>query len=131
MVHVFVEGLVTLHTWSSWKRFPSADVGNNLEAPISPGLYEVRNALTGGEVAFGSADNVADAVSTLNLNGFRSRFWRVFSGQPRTLRVTDLEYRTLATATRAEADIAAHYFFGRRRTAWRVRIPSWEVRQSS
>lgn len=122
---------MTVHTWSSWKRFPSADSGNNLEAPISAGLYEVRNALTGGEVACGSADNVADALSTLNFNGFRSRFWRVFRGQPRTLRVSDLEYRTLATTSRAEADTAAHYFFGRRRTAWRMRIPDREVRQSS
>jgi hypothetical protein len=121
---------VTSHTWSSWKRFPDPDSGNNLEAPIGAGLYEVRNALTGGEVAFGSADNVADTLSTLNFNGFRSRFWRVFRGQPRTLHIPDLEYRTLATANRAEADTAAHYFFRRRRTAWRLRIPSREVRQS-
>jgi hypothetical protein len=122
---------VTLHAWSNWKRLPSADSGNNLEAPIGAGLYEVRNALTGHDVAFGSADNVADALSTLNFNGFRSRFWRVFRGQPRTLQVSELEYRTLATASRAEADTAAHYLSGRRHTAMSKRISSWMTRQLS
>jgi len=121
---------VVLHTWSSWKRFPGVDSGNNLEAPIGAGVYEVRNALTGGDVAFGATDNVADTLSTLNFNGFRSRLRRLLRGQPRKVRVADLEYRTLATASRAEADTAVHYVFGRRRTAWRLRIASRQARQS-
>jgi hypothetical protein len=33
-----------ISTWSEWKRYPRAARGENIEAPISPGLYEVRFA---------------------------------------------------------------------------------------
>jgi hypothetical protein len=113
---------MTEHTWSSWKRFPSAESGNNLEAPVSAGVYEVRNILTGREVTFGASENVADTLSRLKFNsGFFSRFLRMVCGQPMAAHVSDLEYRTLATASRAEADAVAHYLFGRRHAAWRTR----------
>ena len=37
-----------ISTWSEWKRYPRPGRGDNLEAPISPGIYEVRIAGTGG-----------------------------------------------------------------------------------
>jgi len=113
---------VTAHTWSSWKRFPSAESGNNLEAPISAGVYEVRNVLTGREVTFGTSDNIADTLSRLKFNtGLFKRFLRAVRGYPPVTNLSDLEYRTLATASRAEADAVAHYLFGRRHAAWRLR----------
>ena len=33
-----------ISTWSEWKRYPRAERGENIEAPISPGIYEVRYA---------------------------------------------------------------------------------------
>ena len=36
-----------ISTWSEWKRYPRAGRGENLEAQISPGIYEVRIAGTG------------------------------------------------------------------------------------
>jgi hypothetical protein len=118
-------GFVPMHTWSSWKHYPDAESGDNLEAPISAGVYEVRNALTGREVAFGATDNVADALSRLKgIGGFRSRFLRMILGQPPIPPVSDLEYRTLATANRVEAETAAHYFLGLRHSAWQTRMPS-------
>ena len=52
-----------VQTWSTWKRFPDAHSGGVVEAPIGPGVYEVRHTMTGRVVAFGSARNVANAVS--------------------------------------------------------------------
>ena len=36
-----------ISTWSEWKRYPRAGRGDNIEAPITPGIYEVRVAGSG------------------------------------------------------------------------------------
>ena len=54
-----------VQTWSSWKRYPDAHEGGHVEAPIGPGVYEVRSASTGRVVAFGHARNVANAITDL------------------------------------------------------------------
>ncbi len=122
-----------VQTWSSWKRFPDAESGDMVEAPIGPGVYEVRHTLTGRVIAFGRAGNVAHALSKLKVNGgVGSRFLSVFRKQSLVSRVSDLEYRTCATATRAEAKIAAHHLFSLRQIAWRRRIDAgWAARRSS
>jgi hypothetical protein len=50
-----------ISTWSEWKRYPRAGRGENIEAPITPGIYEVRYAATGALHSFGAVDNVAQA----------------------------------------------------------------------
>jgi hypothetical protein len=84
-------------------------------------------------VAFGPAGNVAQALSELKLNGgVTGTFARLFRKQPLVSRVSDLEYRTCAAATRAEAKTAAHRLLGLRQTAWRRRIDAgWAARQPS
>ena len=97
-------------TWSEWKRYPRAARGENIEAPISPGIYEVRFAGTGGLHSFGAVDNVAQALSLLTV-GAKSWFGR------RDARAqADLEYRTCATSTKADAKAAAERMIGRRET---------------
>ena len=54
-----------ISTWSEWKRYPRAGRGENIEAPISPGIYEVRFAGTGALHSFGAVDNVAQALALL------------------------------------------------------------------
>jgi hypothetical protein len=120
-----------VQTWSGWKRFPDAESGDMVEAPIGPGVYEVRHTLTGRVVAFGPAGNVAQALSELKVNGgVGSSFARLFRKQPLVSRVSDLEYRTCAAASRAEAKTAAHRLLGLRQTAWRRRMDAgWAARQ--
>jgi len=119
-----------VQTWSSWKRFPDAGSGDNVEAPIGPGVYEVRHAMTGRVIAFGPASNVAQALSELKLDTGVSAFARLFRKQPLVSRVADLEYRTCAAATRAEAKTAAQRLLGLRQTAWRRRMDAgWAARQ--
>jgi hypothetical protein len=99
-----------ISTWSEWKRYPRAGRGENIEAPISPGIYEVRIATTGALHSFGAVDNVAQALSLLPV-GAKSWFGRRdAAGTP------DLEYRTCATSSKADAKTAADRMIGRRET---------------
>lgn len=111
-----------VQTWSGWKRFPDAQIGGLVEAPIGPGVYEVRHTMTGRVVAFGHARNVANAISDLKVTGGISPFARFFGREPLVSRVNDLEYRTCAAASRAEAKTAASRLNSLRQTAWRRRM---------
>lgn len=116
-----------MQTWTSWKRF--TDTEGAVEAPIGPGVYEVRHTLTGRVVAFGHAKNVAQALTELKLNGGVGAFARLFRRQPLGSRVSDLEYRTCAASTRSEARTAAQRLLGLRQTAWRRRMDlGWSLR---
>ena len=95
--------------WSEWKRYPRPGRDENIEAPILPGIYEVRFAGSGALHSFGAVDNLAEALAQL-VTGSRSWFGR--RGAP----IADLEYRTCAAATRAEAKAAAERMVGRRET---------------
>lgn len=99
-----------ISTWSEWKRYPRQTRGENLEAPISPGIYEVRFAGTGALHSFDAVDNVAQALSLLSV-GSKSWF-----GRRDTTDTPELEYRTCATSTKADAKAAAERMIGRRET---------------
>ena len=99
-----------ISTWSEWKRYPRPGRGDNIEAPITPGIYEVRIASTGALHSFGAVDNVAQALAMLPI-GHKSWFGR---RDPASL--PDLEYRTCATSTKADAKAAAERMIGSRET---------------
>lgn len=123
-----VRGL-PVQTWSSWKRFPDAQFGGHVEAPIGPGVYEVRHTLTGRVVAFGHAGNVANAIADLKLDGGVHSIARLFRRQPLVSEVSDLEYRTCAASSRAEAKTTASRLMGLRQSAWRRRLDAgWAAR---
>src|SRR4051794_37335391 len=97
--------------WSDWRRFPRAHYGDNMVAPICPGIYEIRIASTGALFRFGVSDNVAQTLSGLTLKPRSLRTW--FTRSDRNA-IPDLEYRTCATSTKAEAKAAAEGMIGRR-----------------
>jgi hypothetical protein len=99
-----------ISTWSEWKRYPRLGRGENLEAPISPGIYEVRFAATGALHSFGAVENVAQALALLPA---ASKSW--FSRRT-SVKIPDLEYRTCATSTKADAKAVADRMIGRRDT---------------
>jgi len=99
-----------ISTWSEWKRYPRADRGENIEAPISPGIYEVRFAGTGALHSFGAVDNVAQALALLPVTPKSWFARRDPAGMP------ELEYRTCATSTKSDAKVAAERMIGRRET---------------
>ena len=99
-----------ISTWSDWKRYPRPGRGENIEAPISPGIYEVRFAGTGALHSFGAVDNVAQALSLLPTS---PKSW---FGRRDSTNSPDLEYRTCATSSKADAKAAAERMIGRRET---------------
>ena len=98
--------------WTEWKRFPKAERGEHLEAPIGPGIYEIREAATGGLFTFGAADSVAQALAAVAMPQRSFTSW--FRGSVPT--TPNLEYRTCATSTKAEAKTAAEGMVNRRET---------------
>jgi hypothetical protein len=104
------EGVTMISKWSDWKRYPRAGKGENIEAPISPGIYEVRVAGTGALHAFDAVDNVAQALALLPVS---SKPW---FGRREPATLPELEYRTCATSTKAAATAAAERMIGRRET---------------
>jgi hypothetical protein len=102
--------MAMISTWSEWKRYPRPGRAGNIEAPVSPGIYEVRYAATGALHSFEAVDNVAQALSLLSA-GSRSWF-----GRRGPAVMPDLEYRTCAASSKADAKAAAERMIGRRET---------------
>ena len=99
--------------WAEWKHFPKAERGEHIEAPIGPGIYEVREVSTGALFAFGAADSVAQALAALAI---RPRSFASWFGFGETVNNPGLEYRTCATSTKAEAKTATEGMINRRET---------------
>ena len=87
-----------IKSWSSWKRFPNGASGESIEAPIGPGVYEVRRTDNGALVAFGHSANVANAISELKVEnrraGWVSLLKRRLGNVPEVPPTNNLEYRT-------------------------------------
>mgnify|MGYP003457602997 CR=1 FL=1 len=108
-------------SWGLFRPFPNQESGGHIEAPIGPGVYEVRHAETGELIAFGPAASVAQALSQLlprPASGLRALFAR----KPLAHRSGDLEYRTCSASSAGEAKSAAERLLGRREAFWRRRL---------
>jgi hypothetical protein len=103
--------------WTEWKSYPDAYHGEYIQAPIGPGVYEVCDASTREQLAFGCTQNVAEALcgllkpGKLGRRGFFRRRARYASGE--------LEYRTWPTASLSEAKDAINQILGQREAVWR------------
>jgi len=118
-----------IQSWSGWKRFPDIKSGDAIEAPAGPGVYEVRHTLTGRVMAFGHARDVAKTIAELKADGDAGLFARLFRRAPLVARLADLEYRTCAAASRADAKSAAQRLLGLRQNVWRRRVShGWALR---
>jgi len=121
--HIRYSSRHMIYNWTGWKHFPDAAVGGAIEAPNGPGVYEVRHTVSGRVVAFGSASNVARALSKLRINRSSARkFLPLFPKRSLMPRVFDLEYRTSAASSRSEARGAARRLLGLKQAAWQVRL---------
>jgi hypothetical protein len=104
--------------WTNWKSLPDPKHGGSIEAPIGPGLYEVRRMSTGELAAFGPAANVAQAMAALRLHA-RPTSWLSLTRRHKPSE--DYEYRTRATTTQQDAKTVADSLRGRRNVYWRRR----------
>ena len=109
--------------WSSWKRFPNAERGEHVEAPIGPGIYEVRNMSTGDLAAFDASGNVAHALSALLRKPPAFSWAKLFGSGRDSWQGRDLEYRTCPASSVSEARMMAQALLGRRQVFWRRSSP--------
>ncbi len=89
---------------------PVPGVAKTSRRRSTPGIYEVRYAGTGALHSFEAVDNVAQALAQLSV-GSKSWF-----GRRDSAKLPDLEYRTCATSSKADAKAAAQRMIGRRET---------------
>lgn len=102
------------NSWAAFKQFPNRQFGEYVEAPIGPGVYEVRHVLTGELVAFGHAANVAQALASLSPDpSLMSWLTGLIRGDIRYA-INELEYRTCAAKTLNEAKTITTCLAGRR-----------------
>jgi hypothetical protein len=113
-------------TWTNWKTFPNPQAGGQLEAPIGPGIYEVRDASSNAMIAFGPSSSVAGELARLLPGAPRGLMASLFGKSPKIV-VENLEYRTWAAATLADARSNADRLRGRREVYMRRRNNAWGV----
>lgn len=99
--------------WSSWKKFPEPQRGEHVDAPLGPGLYEVRRGTSGEVLAFGHSPNVAVTLARQTTPSF----WERWRGKM-SIDVRDMEYRTMAATSPALARAHAANIERRRENYW-------------
>ena len=96
--------------WSDWRAFPDPRHKGILVAPFGPGCYEVRHRGTGSLVLFGTAGHTAQRITSL-LPEPHGAGTRINTAKRRYCleNIEDLEYRTLACATKEDAARAERF----------------------
>lgn len=87
--------------WTAWASVPVVDRHEYSLVPMGPGVYEVCNAATREQIAYGCARDVAQALRNIvKPRGIRKWLW-FRRGQ--RYAAAELEYRVWATATLSDA----------------------------
>lgn len=93
-----------MQTWSEWKQMPSPEDCRNIVGPTGPGVYQIRNKVSKQLIQFGIGIECQDRMRSLypKLYGVGTR-----NNEDKRNHVLNnwqlLEYRTMATVTKAEA----------------------------
>jgi hypothetical protein len=102
--------------WGTWKPFPDPRSGQHLDAPIGPGVFEVRHTGTGEQIAFGHSKSVAQSLAIL-MPKPASGFLGMFARKGINHRTEELEYRTCTAGSVSEAKTVVARLSGRRSVA--------------
>lgn len=95
---------VKLGNWSPWRPFPDPRLGDALVAPIGPGVYDLRLRSTKELILFGSGGHLAKRMTSLLPVPFGTGTRNNAKKRECVLgELADLEYRTVAFASKAEA----------------------------
>jgi hypothetical protein len=102
-----------LSGWSKWRKFPDPRDKGVLIAPFGPGCYELRN---GDQlVLYGMGGNVAYRMSSLLPEGLGCGTRNNNQKREYVLsHLEEIEYRTLASATKVEAKVCEQEMWHRR-----------------
>jgi hypothetical protein len=108
--------------WTPWKAFPDAQRGGVIEAPVGPGVYEVRKIANGEMIAFGYSGKVAYELSRMRPSPAAPSWMRQLMRNAMQHSPSDLEYRTCPAATKDGAKAMARGLLGRRQAFFRRRL---------
>jgi hypothetical protein len=103
--------------WTEWKPFPDPYHGEYIAAPLGPGVYEVCDASTRDQVAFGCTQKLADSLAGVLKSGKARK--KSFFSRRQPLRSGALEYRTWAPGSLADAKVAVDQILGQRQAVFR------------
>ncbi len=90
--------------WAAWRPFPL--MGARLDAPVGPGVYEVRDANTGETVAFDHSSSLVSDLAKLRPDEEKGFFHTLF-GRRRRDHGGGLEFRVWPAASAREAKTIA------------------------
>ena len=99
--------------WTEWKSFPDIYLGENIQALVGPGVYEVCDASSRRQIAFGPTRNVARTLARVLKPGLIGRLSPLRWLRMRHVR-GELEYRIMPTASLSDAKVAVGQVLGRR-----------------
>jgi hypothetical protein len=85
-----------------------------MQAPVGPGVYEVRRISNGEVVAFEHSGNVARDLAAFRPRPSRLPWARPFERSEDAVRAGEFEYRTCSASTTSEAKEMARHLLGRR-----------------
>lgn len=93
-----------MNKWTKWKSLPSPENAKNIEGPIGPGVYQIRNTKRGENIQFGIGVACQSRMKSLFPKPFGTG---TRNNEGKRIYILnnwkDLEYRTFATNTREEA----------------------------
>jgi hypothetical protein len=100
--------------WTTWRRFPDSQQRELMQAPIGPGVYEVRRISNGEVVAFAAAASVDRDLSDFRPLGSRLPWARPFERGDAGAQPGGFEYRNCGTTSLLDAKEIAGHLLGRR-----------------
>jgi hypothetical protein len=90
--------------WSEWKRLPSPANCRTVEAPIGPGVYQLRHRITHENILFGIGKECRKRMQSLFPKPYGTGTRNNESKRIFVLKNWEvIEYRTLSTVTRGDA----------------------------
>jgi hypothetical protein len=93
-----------MKNWSEWKPMPAPEHCRSIEGPAGPGVYQIRSKITNQFIQFGEGKECQSRMKSLFPKPFGTGTRNNESKRNYVLQNwRSLEYRTLKTATKAEA----------------------------
>ena len=89
--------------WTKWRSFQSTQYGNFVEAPVGPGIYEIRRSPNNEPLALACSPNLAHSLATFVERGKGNQ--RLFFKRRTPYMPNELEYRIWPLRTLSEAKI--------------------------
>jgi len=110
--------------WTPWKPFPKTYNKDKIDAPSSPGVYEVWHTATGEPVALGCSENVARTLARIASPSLLRRLVLLLEFWTPHYDTNQYEYRYCTAANMDEAKVKLEQLLGHRQAMLRRFSPA-------